>query len=91
MNPLFIVFAQLLTGSIVSIVSLLLVAGVIGYITAWFYAKSVYIPIIKSSEAEAAELNRQISGLKDEVNHLNSTVESLNDKIGKLEKKIAEK
>lgn len=91
MNPLFILLALSVTGSVIVIVVLLLVAVVIGYFTAWFYAKSVYIPIIKSLEEEKAELNRQILGLKDDVTNLNSTVDKLNEKIGKLEVEIAEK
>lgn len=98
MNPLFIVLALSGTGSVIIIVLLLLVAGVIGYLTAWFYAKSVYTPIIKGLEIEKIELNRQILGLKDdigklngEVDKLNGEVNKLNEKIGKLEEEIAEK
>ena len=98
MNPLFIVLALSVTGSIIIIVFLLLIAGAIGYLTSWFYAKSVYTPIITGLEIEKTELNRQILGLKDdigklngEVNKLNSEVNKLNEKIGKLEKEIVEK
>ena len=91
MNPLFILLAQSTTGSIIEIVLLLLVAGLIGYFTAWFYAKSVYTPIIKGLEKEKEELNRQIMGLKDDINNLNGTVSKLNEKIVKLEEEIAEK
>lgn len=52
MKPLFILLAQSVTGSVIEIVLLLLVAGLIGYFTAWFYAKSVYTPIIKGLEEE---------------------------------------
>lgn len=91
MNPLFILLAQSVTGSIIEIVLLLLVAGLIGYFTAWYYAKSVYTPIIKGLEEEKIELNRQISGLKDDIDKLNGAVNKLNEKIVKLEKEIAEK
>jgi cell division protein FtsB len=91
MNPLLILLAQSITGPVIEIVLLLLVAGLIGYFTAWFYAKSVYTPVIKGLEEEKNELNRQISGLKDDINKLNGTVSNLNGKIGKLEKEIAEK
>ena len=84
MKPLFILLAQSVTGSVIEIVLLLLVAGLIGYFTAWFYAKSVYTPIIKGLEEEKTELNRQILGLKDDIS-------KLNEKIGKLEEEIAEK
>lgn len=91
MNPLFILLAQSVTGSIIEIVLLLLVAGLIGYFTAWYYAKSVYTPIIKGLEEEQIELNRQISGLKDDIDKLNGAVDKLNEKIVKLEEEVAEK
>jgi len=91
MKPLFILLAQSVTGSVIEIVLLLLVAGAIGYFTAWFYAKSVYTPIIKGLEEKKTELNRQILGLKDNISKLNGTVDKLNEKIGKLEEEIAEK
>ncbi len=91
MKLLFILLTQSVTGAVITIVALLLVAVIIGYFTAWFYAKSVYNPIIKGLEAEKAELNKQVAGLKDDINKLNGTVASLNEKIGNLEKEIAEK
>ena len=91
MNPLFILLAQSGAGSVIGIVLLLLVAGLIGYLTAWFYAKSVYTPIIKGLEEDKIELNRQITGLKDDISQLNGTVDKLNEKIGQLEKEIADK
>ena len=47
--------------SVVLIVILLLVAGLIGYLTAWYYAKSVYTPVIKKLEDEKIQLNREIA------------------------------
>ena len=91
MTQLFVQLAQSVTGAVVTIVALLLIAAIIGYFTAWFYAKSVYTPVIKGLEADKAELNKQVAGLKDEVGKLNGKVDKLNDKIGKLEEEIAEK
>lgn len=79
------------TAAIILIIALLLVAGVIGYLTAWFYAKSVYTPIIKGLEDDKAKLNREISGLKDDIGKLNIKVENLNVKINGLEKELTEK
>jgi peptidoglycan hydrolase CwlO-like protein len=87
----FIQLAQSVTGAVITIIALLLVAAIIGYFTAWFYAKSVYTPIIKGLEAEKADLQKQVAGLKDDVNRLNSKVEDLNGKIGKLEEEIGKK
>jgi peptidoglycan hydrolase CwlO-like protein len=91
MKPLFIFLAMSKTGAVVFIVALLLVAAVIGYLTAWFYAKSVYTPIIKGLESVKADLIRQVAGLKDEVSNLNGKVDKLNEKISKLESELGEK
>jgi septal ring factor EnvC (AmiA/AmiB activator) len=88
MKPLFILLAQSATGAIITIVALLLVAAIIGYLTAWFYAKSVYTPVIKSLEEEKAALIKQVEGLKDDVSKLESTVANLNEKIAKLEEDL---
>lgn len=83
--------AQTVTGAVVTIVVLLLVAAVIGYFTAWFYAKSVYSPLIKSLEAEKKELGNQINSLKEEKAQLSSKIDHLNDKIVRLEEESAVK
>lgn len=91
MTQLFILPAMSVTGNVVTIVALLLVAVIIGYFTAWYYAKSVYTPIIKGLEAEKSDLIKQVAGLKDDISKLNGQVDKLNEKIGKLEKEVAEK
>jgi peptidoglycan hydrolase CwlO-like protein len=83
--------AQSVTGAVITIIALLLVAAIIGYLTAWFYAKSVYTPVIKGLEAEKADLLKQVAGLKEDVKKLNNTVETLNGKINKLEGEVAKK
>jgi peptidoglycan hydrolase CwlO-like protein len=91
MTQLFIQLAQTVTGAVITIIMLLLVAASIGYITAWFYAKSVYSPIIKSLESEKTGLKIQIAGLKDDMEKLLSKAEKLNDKIVRLEEESSEK
>ena len=90
MTQLYIPFASV-TGAVITIVGLLLVAAIIGYLTAWFYAKSVYTPIIKKLEEEKADLQRQVADLKDNVSKLNSKIEELNGKIAKLGEEAAAK
>jgi peptidoglycan hydrolase CwlO-like protein len=87
----FIFLAQSVTGAVITIIALLLVAAIIGYFTAWFYAKSVYTPIIKGLEAEKADLQKQVAGLKDDVSSLKKTVDDLNGKISKLQDELAKK
>ena len=91
MTQLFLHLAQSVTGAVITIVGLLLVAAVIGYVTAWFYAKSIYTPIIKQLEAEKADLIKQVAGLKADIDKLNEKVEMLNRDIIKLEKDLTEK
>lgn len=91
MNSLIISLAISNTGGVIIFILLLLIAGVIGYLTAWFYAKSVYTPIIKRLEDEKTALNKQIDGLRDEIGKLNKNVEELNGKIKKLEDDIKKK
>ncbi len=91
MGSIIIFQVMSVTAAVILIIALLLVAGLIGYLTAWFYAKSVYTPIIKKLEDEKVQLNREISGLKDDISKLESKVASLNGKIGDLEKEIADK
>jgi peptidoglycan hydrolase CwlO-like protein len=87
----FIQLAQSVTGAVITIVALCLVSAIIGYFTAWFYAKSVYTPIIKGLEAEKADLQKQVASLKEEVSRLNSKVEELKGKITKLEESVNQK
>jgi peptidoglycan hydrolase CwlO-like protein len=91
MTQLFIILAHSVTGAVITIIALLLVAAIIGYLTAWFYAKSVYTPIIKGLEAEKADLLKQVAGLKDDISKLNKKVEDLNGKISNLEAEAAKK
>lgn len=91
MTHLFIILAQSPTKAVIFIVALLLVAAIIGYLTAWFYAKSVYTPIIKGLEAEKADLQKQVAGLKDDVRKLNGKVDDLTGTIRKLEEQLGAK
>jgi peptidoglycan hydrolase CwlO-like protein len=91
MKTLFIMLAQSNTGAVILILALLLIAGVIGYLTAWFYAKSIYTPVIKRLEAEKAELTAHVVRLKEDILKLNATIDELNARIGKLEAELGEK
>jgi len=77
--------------AVVLIIALLLVAGLIGYFTAWYYAKSVYTPVIKKLEEEKVQLNREIEGLKENVAKLKSKIEDLNKKVDDLDKDVSER
>lgn len=84
-------FAMSVAGAVVLIIALLLVAAAIGYVTAWFYAKSVYTPVIKKLEEEKSDLQGQVSGLKDDILRLDREISDLKAKADELEKTVAEK
>jgi peptidoglycan hydrolase CwlO-like protein len=90
--------AQSVTGAVITIIGLLLVAGIIGYVTAWFYAGSVYKPVIENLKKEKDDLTRQVENqsrqievMKGEIIKLNHTVEGQEEKIKILEKEVEEK
>ncbi len=91
MTLLFVQLTQTVTGAVITIIALLLVAAIIGYFTAWIYAKSVYSPVIRGLEIEKKELNNQITDLKADIDKLNLKVEKLNDKIHRLEEEADQK
>lgn len=91
MTQLSIFIAQSVTGAVLTIIALLLVAAVIGYLTAWFYAKSVYTPVIKGLEKDKADLIRQVEGLKEDIKKLNEKIEALNKETARLQEVISEK
>jgi peptidoglycan hydrolase CwlO-like protein len=78
------------TTSVFLIVSLLIVSGIIGYLTAWLYAKSVYTPVIKKLEDEKLQLNREIDKQKAEISNLKSIISDLNKKVDELDKEVSE-
>ena len=91
MNQLFLQLAQSVTGNVVTIVALNLVAAIIGFVAAWFYAKSVYTPVIKGLEEDKTNLNNQVVRLKGEFGKLNEKVDKLSGRITELEGQVTEK
>jgi uncharacterized protein len=91
MTQLFLQLAQTVTGNVITIVALELAAAIIGFIIAWFYARSVYTPVIKSLETDKANLNAQVARLNGDISGLNEKVSSLDEKIKGLEEQLASK
>ena len=88
MTQLFVQLAQSVTGNVITIVALNIVAAAIGYFTAWLYAKSVYTPVIKGLEADKVALNKQVATLNDEISNLNIEVNKYKDEISNLNVEI---
>ena len=77
MSTLIILLAQTKGVAIIEILSLLLVAAIIGYITSWLYHKSIYVKNMKAIESEKDELKNQIANLTAENNNLIKEVHAL--------------
>jgi septal ring factor EnvC (AmiA/AmiB activator) len=86
-----ILIAQSVTSAVITIIGLLLVAGIIGYLTAWFYAKSVYVPVIKGLQVDKEQLTNQVESLNRQVDLLNKQVEDHKSEISKLNVTLEEK
>ena len=82
MNTLLILLAQTKSEATIEILSLLLVAAIIGYVTAWLYYKSIYVKRIKAIESEKHELNNHIVNLNADKSNLNK---SLGEKDNEIE------
>ena len=71
------ILAQTLAGTIIEIIVLLLIAGLIGYFTSYFYYRSIY--------------RKKIHKLDSDIKDLHIKNDRLLDQIVKLEKELEEK
>ena len=90
MDTLVIFLAQTKTAATIEIILLLLVAGIIGFVTAWLYYRSVYTKKIKVLESEKAELNKKVDGLNVENSELRKKLSKKDVEIEKLNIEINE-
>jgi len=88
MSTLLILLAQTKSVAAIEILSLLLVAVIIGYITAWLYYKSIYVRRIKAIESEKNELNNQIVILNEDKSNLNNSLREKDNEIEYLSKEV---
>jgi peptidoglycan hydrolase CwlO-like protein len=88
MSTLIILATQTKGTAILVILSLLLVAALISYLTAWLYTKSIYVKKIEVIESEKDELNKQITLLNTEINDLKENLSEKDDEITKLKSKL---
>jgi len=76
--------------AVIEIILLLLGAALIGFLTAWFYQKSYYTPIIKKLEEEKEQLNRKIESLNTEITGLKNKIEGLEKSLAGKDNEIIE-
>ena len=86
MNTLLILAVQTKGVAIIVILSLLLGAAIITYLTAWLYYKSIYVKRIEVIESEKEELNKQILGLNEEISNLQKSLGEKEHEIENLKK-----
>ena len=86
MNPLLIILQQARTSAILEILLILVVAGIIGYLTAYFFYKSVYTRKINFLEGEKTELKKHIDTLFMEKAKLEQTIKDKDSEIESLKK-----
>jgi len=91
MNTPIILLLQSATSAMTEIILLILGAGLICFLTAWYYQKSVYTPVIKKLETEKEELIRKIEGLNKEIKDLNGKIASCENTIREKDSVIAQK
>jgi len=84
MNTLIVILQQTRTGAILEILLLLIISGVIGYLTSYFYYKSVYTKKINILEGEKAELKKQTDRLSSEKGKLEGIIKEKEAEIEKL-------
>ena len=87
MNTLLILLVQSQSAATIEIISMLLGAAIIGYITAWFFYKSVFEKKLEAVESEKHELNNRIVNLNGDIVNLNR---GLDEKDREMERLILE-
>ena len=88
MNSLIILLAMTRIGAAIEILSLLLVAGIIGYVTAWLYCKSIYEKKLKAVESDKHELNNRIVNLDGIIVDLHKNLEDKDDEMEHLDLEV---
>jgi predicted flap endonuclease-1-like 5' DNA nuclease len=84
MNTILIQLVQTRSSATMEILAFLLVAGMIGYITAWLYYKSIYVKGIKEIESENKELEKQISSLINDNGNLHKDLHEKENRMKHL-------
>lgn len=81
MNTILILLAQTKGAATIEIISMLLGAAIIGYVTAWLYYKSIYTKRIEAVESDKHELNNRIVNLDGEINELRKSQREKDNEI----------
>lgn len=77
MKTLVILLQKTSTAATIEFIIILVIAGIIAFLTAYFYYRSVYTKQISKLEAEKEGLERKAAGLQAANNELNKRIEEL--------------
>jgi predicted flap endonuclease-1-like 5' DNA nuclease len=88
MNTLIILLTHEQSKAAIEILSLLLVAAIIGYTTSWLFYKSVYTRKIKAMEGEKEVLNHHIVSLNADKNNLHKSIREKDKEIEHLTREV---
>jgi len=88
MSTLIILLALTRSEATIEILSLLLVAAIIGYITAWLYYKSVYKRRFKTIESEKNELKNRILRLDSDISNFHKTIREKDNELEHLIREV---
>jgi predicted flap endonuclease-1-like 5' DNA nuclease len=89
MNAIIILLGETKLSATIEILFLLIVAAVIGYLTAWLYYKSIYVEKIKSIESEKDKVSKDLLAVESENGKLQKTLLAKDKEINSL--KLIEK
>ena len=84
MNTIIILLAQTKSAATIEIISMLLGAAIIGYVTAWLYYKMIYTKRIEVIESDKHELNNRIVNLDAEISDLHKSHREKDNEIEQL-------
>ena len=87
MTILISLLAQSRTGAIIEIIILLLVAGLIAYLTAYYYYKPIYMARIHKLEVLYKSLEKTCSEKEQELVEVKGKLESKEKELEELRKK----
>lgn len=82
-----LILAQSRTGALLEIITMLIIAAIIGFLTAYIYFKSIYIREINFLKEDVDKLTGQVGILKDEVATLGKNLDEKDKEIAGLKKK----
>lgn len=84
MNTIIVLLAQTRGEAAIEIISMLIVAAIIGYITAWLFYRSVYEKKLKLVESDKHELSNRIINLDADVFNLKKSMNLKEEQIEQL-------